>query len=105
MVTCKVYGYGSFIWFSDDEIIARMKEGELEIINKDLFDYEINFANADDTYDQASRKAWFPNEYDSYEENLILSILNGHYKKENPRKYIEAVITMLESYGVKTTAG
>ena len=85
MVEAILNSKGDVMWISQNKVIGKLVNHQLEVLDKDLFQAERLTAVYDDSDNQAQYKAWFPKDCPSLSESYIKSILNGTLEADKKR--------------------
>ena len=88
MVEAVLNSKGDVMWISQNRIIGKLVNAQLEVLDKDLFQAERLCAVYDDSDNQAQYKAWFPDNSPDLTKSYIRSILN-YTLEEDKKKYEE----------------
>lgn len=85
MVEAILNSKGDIMWISQNKIIGKLVNTQLEVLDKDLFQAERLCAVYDDSDGQCQYKAWFPANCPSLSEAYIRSIIHGTLEADKKR--------------------
>ena len=88
MVEAVLNSKGDVMWISQNKVIGKLIDTQLEVLDKDLFQAERLCAVYDDSDNQAQYKAWIPKGCPDLTKSYIIAILSGTLEKDK-KKYEE----------------